>query len=135
MKTARVFSPLGWLGVLLAGFLLSGCASVSSRTNAYLGSPHYPPTAPETIQILANEPTGPKERLGEVILTVDGEPKREDIERKLKEAAARLGADAVFVVHDKMHIFPVVYGDWWWGPMGVTEEAYRKIVAVAIRTR
>ena len=115
--------------------VLTGCASVSSRTNAYLGTPHYPPTNPDSIQIMLSEPPGQKERLGEVVITVSGQPKREVIERKLREAAAGLGADTVFIIHDKMHIFPVVYGDWWWGPMGVTEEAYRKIVAVAVKLK
>jgi len=84
---------------------------------------------------MLSEPPGQKERLGEVVITVSGQPKREVIERKLREAAAGLGADTVFIIHDKMHIFPVVYGDWWWGPMGVTEEAYRKIVAVAVKLK
>lgn len=113
--------------------LVAGCASISQRTNAYLGTPHYPPTEPGSIKILASEPTEQKERLGEIILTVEGEPKRENIERRLREGAAKLGADAVFIIHDKMHIFPVVYGDWWWGPMGVTEDAHRKVVGVAIK--
>lgn len=131
----RSFGRTGWLAVLGLALLAAGCASVSERTNAYLGTPHYAPANADAVVILQSEPPGGKERLGEVILTVEGKPKREEIERKLREGAARLGADAVFVVHDKMHIFPVVYGDWWWGPMGVTEEGYRKIVGVAIKRK
>lgn len=116
-------------------FVVVGCASISSRTNAYLGSPKYTPTSPASVQILQAEPKQPKDRLGEVILTVEGQPSREDLERRLKEGAAKLGADAVFIVYDKMHVFPVVYGDWWWGPMGVTEEAQRKIVGVAVKLK
>lgn len=118
---------------MLATTLLAGCTSISDRTHAYLGSPQYPASSPESIQILQSEPAGAKDRLGEITLIVDGEPRREQIEAKLKKAAARLGADAVFVVHDKLHIFPIVYADWWWGPMGVTEESQRRIVAVAIK--
>jgi hypothetical protein len=119
----------------LAVAVLTGCASISQRTNAYLGAPKYPASDPAVIQILQAEPNQPKERLGEIILTVEGEPSRDALEKKLREGAARLGADAVFIVHDKMHIFPMVYGDWWWGPMGVTEDAHRKIVGVAVKLK
>ncbi len=119
--------------LLVGAALLSGCASISERTHAYLGVPEYPPTNPISIQVLTSEPNRPKERLGEILLDVEGNPSRADIERKLKTAAAKLGADAVCVVSDRTHIFPVVYGDWYWGPMGVTEDAHRNIVAVAIK--
>ena len=79
------------------------------------------------------EPKQPKERLGEVVLNIDGEPKRDKIEQKLREGAAKLGADAVFIVYDKVHVFPVVYYDWWWGPMSATETMDRMIIGVAIK--
>ncbi|MGD0613875.1 MAG: hypothetical protein ABSA69_00350 [Verrucomicrobiota bacterium] len=113
--------------------LLSGCANISEQTHAYLGSPEYPPTAPGAVQILRAEPKRPKVLLGEIILGVEGNPSRQTLEAKLKAAAAKLGADAVFVVSDRTHVFPFVYGDWYWGPMGVTEEAHRHIVVVAIK--
>jgi len=114
---------------------LAGCASVSQRTNEYLGSPKQPPTNPATVQILQSEPIQPKDRLGEIVLTIDGKPKREDLERRLREGAAKLGADAVFIAYDKMHVYPMVYNDWWWGPSYVTEGSLRKIVGVAIKYR
>ena len=67
------------------------------------------------------------------MLSVDGSPSREKLEQKLKQAAAKFGADAVFVVYDKTHVFPVVYVGWWGGPYGVSEETRRDIVAVAIK--
>jgi hypothetical protein len=105
------------------------------NTRAYLTVPRYPPTAPGAVQILAAEPNVPKERLGEISLSVSGQPSRERLEKRLKEAAAKLGADAVFVVYDRTHIFPIVYVDWYWGPAGVSEEVHRDIVAVAIKYR
>lgn len=119
--------------LLAAVAMLSGCASISEQTHAYLGSPEYPPTAPASVRILRAEPRQPKVLLGEIILSVEGNPSRRTIEEKLKAAAARLGADAIFVVSDRTHIFPFVYGDWYGGPMGVTEEAHRHIVVVAIK--
>ena len=67
------------------------------------------------------------------MLSVGGNPSREKLEDKLKQAAARLGADAVFVLQDKTHVFPVVYADWWGGPYGVYESVSRDIVAAAIK--
>jgi len=126
----RVWRPLALACFLL---LLGGCASISEHTHAYLGSPAYAPSDPARVQILSSEPTQPKERLGEVILMVDGRPKRERVEQRLRKAAAKLGADAVFIVQDKLHVYPYVYYDWWWGPMGVYESARRRVVAVAVK--
>jgi len=97
-----------------------GCANISVRTHAYLGSPKLPPTAPASVQILAAEPTTPKDRLGEILLGLEGNSSRDAIEQKLRSAAAQLGADAVFVTYDRMHVFPVAYGGGW-GPIGMGE--------------
>jgi hypothetical protein len=121
--------------VLLAGTVLlglCGCESIYEQTQAYLGAPHFAATAPASVQILTAEPSQPKERLGEIRLSAEGNPTREELEARLKNAAARMGADAVFVVYDRMHIFPVVYYDWW-GPGWVNESGRRVIVAVAIK--
>lgn len=128
LKKAFTFAAVVGLFVFV-----TGCASVSQHTRAYLGSPHYAASNPAAIQILPEEPKRAKERLGEVVLTVEGEPKREKIEEKLREGAAKLGADAVFIVYDKVHVFPIVYYDWWWGPMSATETMGRMIVGVAIK--
>jgi hypothetical protein len=118
--------------LLLALLLLAGCASISEYTKVYLGTPTYPPTNPAAIQILSAEPKRPTERLGEIMLDVDGTPSRERLEHRLKAAAAKLGANAVFVVYDKIHVFPVVYVDWW-GPTTMGEDLRRNIVAVAVK--
>ena len=120
-------------GLLAASLSLGGCASISVSTKAYLGTPKYQPRDPARVQILAAEPKQPSNRLGEIMLSVGGNPAREKVEQKLKRATASLGADAVYVVYDTTHVFPVVYADWWGGPYGVYEAMYRDIVAVAIK--
>src|SRR5579863_2984365 len=95
--------------------LFAGCASISENTHAYIGMPELAPTAPESVQVYATEPKQPKDRLGEIILSIDGNPARQKIEQRLKIAAAKLGANGVFVVSDKTHIYPMVYWDYW-GP-------------------
>ena len=117
---------------LLAMLALCGCASITEQTHAYLGTPHLLPSDPAAVQILAAEPNLPKERLGELILSVEGNPPREQVEGRLKAAAARLGADGVFIVSDRTHIIPIEYWDWW-GPAGFSEDWHRLVIGVAFK--
>ena len=129
-----LWSQISHRAVLVAASLvLCGCSSITVNSKAYLGSPKYAPTDPAKVVILGAEPKQAAERLGEVMLSVGGNPPREKLEEKLKQAAAKLGADAVFVVYDKNHVFPVVYSGWWGGPYGVYESVSRDIVAAAIK--
>ncbi len=117
-----------------AALLCAGCASVSVTSDAFLGSPHYPPSNPASIRILGQAPGGPgAERLGQVFLDVQGRPPREQLEQRLRAEAAKLGANAVYVVSDRLHVFPQVFDDYWWGPSETFEETHRDIVAVAVR--
>ena len=112
--------------------LLCGCSTVSTHINPYLGMAGYAATDPASVVILTAEPTNrPHQRLGEVFLSISGSPSREKLEKKLKAAAANLGANAVFIVYDQTHFFPVVYVDWW-GP-NVYQNTARTIVGVPIR--
>ena len=122
--------------ILLAGALaLTGCATINVQSNAYLGSPHYPPGNPANVRILPAEPKEPLERLGQVFLSVDGSPSREELEKRLRAEAAKLGADAVYVTSDRMRIVPYVYWDPWWGPTGPFESSRRDIAAVAVKLK
>ena len=126
-----VFGTAAYLVLALA---LVGCASVSEQSHAYLNSPRVAPTSPDRVALLTGEPTRPKDRLGEVRLTIEGEPSRDDIEAKLRGGAAKLGADAVFVVYDRIHVIPIVYAGWY-GPVGVSEARRREIVGIAVKYR
>jgi hypothetical protein len=123
---------LSAVACLVLVLALSGCSSISEYRRVYLGSPQVSPTDPAKVAILASEPTQPKDRLGEVRLTIDGEPSREEIDNRLKKGAAQLGADAVYVVYDRVHSFPMVYSGWY-GPMGVSEVLRREIIGVAVK--
>jgi hypothetical protein len=123
-RLALLFFALGFLG-------LTGCGSVSARTQPYVGVPTYRSTDPKAVEILAAEPTRPKERLGEIVVDISGEPSKHSIEEAIRIRAAKLGADGAFVVYDKTHIFPVVFTDWW--VADVREEHRRSIVAVAFK--
>jgi hypothetical protein len=100
--------------------LLAACAYVDATTTQYVGVPRFPPGDPATVQVLRAEPMQPHERLGEILLDVSVDPAPEigEIEQRLREEAAKWGANAVFVVRDQ--VMP-----------GVS----RKLIAVAIRYR
>ena len=133
MSAARFHPRRLWRALWLAGPLaLCGCASIAEQSHAYLGSARYPPTNPAAVQILPAEPRQTKERLGEIVLSVEGNPTRERLENRLKKAGARLGADAVFVAYDQTHFIPIAYYNWW-GPPWLDEDINRDIVAVAIK--
>jgi hypothetical protein len=130
---SRSFKNLsGSLFLVAWAAILTGCTSISEHSHAYLGSPNYAQTDPAMIQILPGEPSQPKERLGEIFLSVEGSPPRTELEQKLRQEASKLGADAVFIVSDRTHLFPAYYGGWW-GPVGVAEEYRRGILAIAIK--
>lgn len=80
---------------------------------------------------MPTEPTSPHYHLGEIFVNVSGEPSKERIENALRNQAAKLGADAAFIVYDRTHLFPVVYVDGWGAT--VSHDRRRDIVAVAIR--
>ena len=122
---------------LLAGMLAASCvscSSVSSSSERLIGAPAFPPTLPESVSILRREPPKPHVRLGHVYIEPSGTPPVEDIEKAIREEAAKLGADAAVIVLDRTKRIGTVYEGPWWD-----RRAYpvvdRKIVAVAIRYR
>jgi hypothetical protein len=108
------------LAVATVALLIASCAYVDATTTQYVGVPRFPPGDPKAVQVLRGEPMQPHERLGEILLdiSVDPPPEIGEIEQRLKEEAAKWGANAVFVVRDQ--VMP-----------GVS----RKLIAVAIRYR
>jgi len=86
---------------LLACALVS-CAYVEASRVNYVGVPRYPAVKPEQVQVLPREPAQRHERLGEVLpdTPVDPAPPVEDIEARLREEAAQMGANAIYVIRD-----------------------------------
>ena len=99
---------------------LGSCAFVDATTTQYVGVPRFPPTEAKSVQVLNAEPMKVHDRLGEILLdiSVDPAPPVEDVEARLREEAAKMGAHAVFVVRDM-----------------VNPNVGRKLIAVAIRYR
>lgn len=119
---------------MVALFIVAtGCASISEHSHAYLGSPQFTATKPESIQVYASEPALPKVRLGEIVLSVQGNPSRQRLENKLRIIAAGWGADGVFIVSDRSQIHSFTYWDWYGPSPG--EYWDRFIVAVAFKKK
>ena len=107
------------VSVFLAASLAS-CAYVEATTTQYVGVPRFAPVEPATVQVLRAEPTQRHDRLGEVLLdiSVDPAPPVADVEQRLREEAAKMGANAVYVIRDVIR----------------PGEA-RKLIGIAIRNR
>ena len=81
--------------------LLAGCTTVTPvRIVPAEGIPHYPPTDPASVTVLRSEPPRPFETLGQVILDPGHTLPVPEMEQKLRQAAASLGANAVFISSD-----------------------------------
>jgi hypothetical protein len=123
---------LALLGAVLVAGLTTGCNTVWVQSKQFLGVANYPPTDPASIQVLQTQPTTAHVRLGEVTLQPQGHPSKADMEKKLRLAASKMGANAVVIVADQTMVFgTTVMGPWW------SQTAYpdvgRVIVGVAIR--
>ena len=120
------------LATMVLVSLLAGCAYVSVQSRRYLAVPSYPPTDPASVQILRAPPTQPHERLGEISLQPEGNPSVQEMEAKLREAAAKMGAEAVVIVADRMHYMGAFVSGPWWG-REISPIYGRVIVGVAIK--
>ena len=121
---------------LMALVVLGACATVDVTTTQYVGAPRFQPTEPNEVQILRTEPTAPHDRLGEVMVgaSADPAPPIAEVEQKLCQAAATLGADAVVVVYDSVQPVAAYVTGPWWG-QSIESMSGRKLIAVAIRSR
>ena len=114
-------------------FLVTGCNTVSINSNQYLGVQTYPPSDPAQIQILRKEPTRPHVQLGEVRAepSSDNVPAQK-IETSMRDASAKMGADAIVIVFDRTEVTGAMVTGPWYGRT-VQTIVGRVIVGVAIK--
>jgi hypothetical protein len=135
----HVHSSRWVLGSLLLGALtcwLVACASLDATTTQYAGAPHYPPGDPASVQILRTQPTKSHDRLGEIVVDAAIHPATlgNDVERKLRQEAAKMGADAVVVVYDRHQPMGAYVMGWYWD-QSIQTVTGRNVVGVAIKYR
>ena len=82
--------------------LAASCGYVEATSVHYVGVPRFKAVDPATVQVLTSEPRERHDRLGEVLLdiSVDPAPPVADIEKRLREEGAKMGANALYVVRD-----------------------------------
>ncbi|KQZ91671.1 MULTISPECIES: hypothetical protein [unclassified Pseudomonas] len=124
-----------FIAALIASALaLAACATVDAQTTAYVGVEHPAPTLPSEVQILRTEPTRPSVRLGEILIdaSIDPAPPITQVEQKLREEGAKLGADAVVVVYDQIQpVAAYVTGPLWSRDIDTIQG--RKLKGIAIK--
>jgi len=122
---------------------VTSCSTIGARTTPYAAAPQLPPTMPDHVKILRDQPPGPYQELGTIV--VDGStepmPPPEKFEEALRQKAANLGADAVVVVSDRVQADGLVgdlppsdyylVGEYW--TRSIETISGRQIVAVAIK--
>lgn len=121
---------VGLLALLPA---VTGCNTVSVNANQYVGAPQFPPSNPADIQILREQPSRPSIQLGEV----RAEPSNDGvsvqkIEEALRNAAAKLGADAVVITADRTEVVGAFVSGPWFGRQLQPIQG-RVVVGIAIK--
>lgn len=113
--------------------LLSGCSQVVATSDPLAGAPTYSPTEPATVQVLRQFPDRPFQRIGEVFIEPQsGNPPAAKVDQALQKQGAKLGADAVVVVVDRI----ARAGAYISGPVGggtITPQYGHLVRAVAIK--
>ena len=119
----------------LASLALASCATtLESTTTPYVSGPQLAPSDPTAVKIIRTEPLEPHERLGEVMIdmSITVPPPIEQVEAKLAEESAKLGANGVVVVVDRVQPSEgYVTGTYWGRPMDSVTG--RKTIGVAIK--
>jgi hypothetical protein len=121
--------------LIAAVFAAAACAPATVNTLRYSSPPPQPGTISTRVQILLQDSPQPNVKLGEIFVDAPWPVSREQLENTLKSGAANLGADAAWIVRDDTRLFPVVYVDPWWGPVGVGTGGTRRLIAIAIKYR
>jgi hypothetical protein len=94
---------------------MTGCRSTPDTSTEYPGVPIYAPSDPTLIEVLRAPPDRPNVRLGEIVVGVHPKDKisAQQIKRKLRQGAAKMGADAVLIVSDRAGLCGgIVTGPW-----------------------
>jgi hypothetical protein len=122
------------LCVAFASLALASCASLEATTTPYAAAPQLAPADPAAVKIVRTEPLEPHDRLGEVVIdmSITVPPLIEDVEAKLADESAKLGANAVVVVVDRVQPSEGYVTGTYWG-REMDSVTGRKTIGVAIK--
>ena len=123
------------LALACASLALASCTTtLESTTTPYVTAPQLAPADPGAVKIVRTEPLEAHERLGEVVvdMSISRPPPITEVEARLAEESAKLGANAVVVVVDRVQPSEgYVTGTYWGRPMETVTG--RKTIGVAIK--
>lgn len=120
--------------IALFSLALASCATLEATTTPYVTSPQLAPADPAVVKIVRTEPLEPHDRLGEVVIdmSITTPPPIADVEARLADESAKLGANAVVVMVDRVQPSEgYVTGTYWGRPMDTVTG--RKTIGVAIK--
>jgi len=100
MKNKGYAGKAFWSIVLGSLLVIAACASPPVRIMPFVGVSAYPPTDPANVMVLRTGPERPFERLGQIILEPEKPVSVQEIEQRLREAGAGMGANAVVIQAD-----------------------------------
>ena len=129
----RLFQTAAALGLVSTLLALPGCSSVDASTRMYPNAPTFAATDPSAVEVLRNEPAVPYVRLGEVTLSLAGNPSQQALTQALQKQAAQIGATAVVLVYDGSQSMGAMYSGPLWAPADVSQMSQAVLIAVAIR--
>ena len=119
----------------ISALALASCATtLESTTTPYATAPQLAASDPAAVKIVRTEPLEPHDRLGEVMIdmSITYPPPIATVEAKLAEESAKLGANGVVVVVDRVQPSDnYVTGPYWGRPMEIVTG--RKTIGVAIK--
>jgi hypothetical protein len=109
------------LWALLVLIAASCMPYIDATSMKYAGIEKFSPTDPATVQVLDREPKQRHDRLGEVKLDISLDPPATvaDIDSRLREEAAKMGANAIYVIDGSVS----------------AADKQRKLVGIAVRIR
>jgi len=121
--------------IALCSLAAASCATTfESTTTPYVTAPQLAPADPGAVKIVRTEPLEPHDRLGEVMIdmSITTPPPIAQVEARLADESAKLGANAVVVVVDRVQPSEgYVTGTYWGRPMDTVTG--RKTIGVAIK--
>lgn len=83
-------------------FLLASCAP-PLRVSYFRGARHFPPISPSSVDLLREEPRRPHEAFAEIRYDPPAGISRSEVDWKLREKGASIGADALIVEVDNVY--------------------------------
>jgi hypothetical protein len=131
----RRFKTRAAVFLAAAACVLGACGGISATTRMYPDAPTFAPTDPSAVEVLRSEPSIPYVRLGEVTLSLQGNPSQDALSKALQKQAAQMGATAVVLVFDGSNSMGVMYSGPLWSPPPPDPmmQSQQVLIAVAIR--